>query len=107
MPGVEAPGSPVQWLIMICACAATGYFEESYFRLYLLTRFAGLGRGKSVFLGVLLFTLCHVYEGPWGALNAAAAGTVLSLIFTKSKSFHGIAWAHGAYNAAVYAMAAL
>jgi membrane protease YdiL (CAAX protease family) len=106
IPGAGAPGTPPQWLAAAAACIGTGYFEEGYFRLYLLSRFrdAGLTARKSVFLSVLLFSFCHVYEGFWGTLNAAAAGALLSLVFIRRRSFHGIAWAHGAYNILAYAM---
>jgi len=52
----------------------------------------------------VLFSLCHVYEGPWGILNAVLAGIILSLLFIRFRSLHGIAWAHGAYNIFVYTM---
>jgi hypothetical protein len=46
-----------------------------------------------------------VYEGPWGVLNAVLAATLLSFLFLHFKSLHGIALAHGLYNAFVYALA--
>jgi membrane protease YdiL (CAAX protease family) len=104
----EAPALPLHWPFLIAACFGTGYFEEAYFRLYLLRRLgkSGLGAGKSVAVATALFCLCHVYEGPWGTLNAAAAGIILSLFFIREGSLHGIAWAHGLYNILVYLMAA-
>jgi membrane protease YdiL (CAAX protease family) len=108
-PDVEAPQSLLAWVIILGSCFATGYLEESYFRVYLLLRLkeAGIGTGKRVFLSCLLFSLCHTYEGPWGILQAALAGMVLSLVFIQRHAFHGIAWAHGAYNALVYLMASV
>ncbi|MDR3342275.1 MAG: CPBP family intramembrane metalloprotease [Treponema sp.] len=101
---VETPHGLVQWLIMAVSCMSTGYLEESYFRYYLVQRLedAGIGQGRRIFLSCLFFSLCHLYEGPWGVLNAALAGMLLSLVFMRQKSLHGIAWAHGAYNAFVY-----
>lgn len=103
-PHVEAPGSPPAWLAMAISCLGTGYLEESYFRFYLLSRLedAGIGKGKSIFFSTLLFSCCHIYEGPWGILNAALAGLGLSVVFVKYRSLHGIAWAHGGYNGFVY-----
>jgi membrane protease YdiL (CAAX protease family) len=112
-PGPEAPPAmppgPGQWPALIVLCMGTGYLEESYFRLYLLSRFTagGLDPRRSVLFSAVFFTLCHGYEGPWGMLNAAAAGIILSLIFLRYRSLHGIAWAHGLYNTAVYLTAAL
>jgi membrane protease YdiL (CAAX protease family) len=105
-PAVEAPNNLLQWLVMLLSCITTGYLEESYFRYYLSVRFAGTGVPPwvGVLVSVFLFSFCHIYEGFWGALNAAAAGTLLSVIFMKEKSLHGIALAHGVYNALVYAI---
>jgi membrane protease YdiL (CAAX protease family) len=47
-----------------------------------------------------------VYEGPWGFLNAALAGTALAFVFLRYGSLHGIALAHGLYNLFAYALAA-
>jgi membrane protease YdiL (CAAX protease family) len=108
-PAAPAPAGPGQWLAAAVLCMGAGYLEESYFRRYLLSRFTagGLGPRRSILLSTLLFALCHGYEGPWGVLNAAAAGLILSLVFLKYRSLHGIAWAHGLYNTAVYVTAAL
>ncbi|MDR1949246.1 MAG: CPBP family intramembrane metalloprotease [Spirochaetaceae bacterium] len=52
---------------------------------------------------MILFSLCHLYEGFWGVLNALFAGVLLALVFRRYRSLHGIAWAHGLYNAFIYA----
>ncbi|MDR2535804.1 MAG: CPBP family intramembrane metalloprotease [Treponema sp.] len=106
-PLVKAPESLSAWLVLGASCLGTGYLEESYFRLYLLRRLkqAGLTQGKSIFFATLLFSWCHLYEGPWGVLNAVLAGLGLSLVLVKQRTFHGIAWSHGGYNAFVYALA--
>jgi membrane protease YdiL (CAAX protease family) len=106
-PRLETPQRLPAWLVILGSCLGTGYLEESYFRLYLLLRLekAGIGIRKGVFLSCLLFSLCHRYEGPWGVLQAALAGIVLSLVLIRYRSFHGIALAHGAYNGLVYLIA--
>jgi membrane protease YdiL (CAAX protease family) len=103
-PRLEAPQGLLAWLVILVSCLGTGYLEESYFRLYLLLRLevAGIGIRKGMFLSCILFSICHAYEGPWGILHAALAGILLSLVFIRHHSFHGIAWAHGAYNGLVY-----
>ncbi|MDR2068254.1 MAG: CPBP family intramembrane metalloprotease [Spirochaetaceae bacterium] len=101
---IEPPGTFLQWAVMIPSVLSSAYVEESYFRFYLLIRLeeSEAGPGKGVFLSVFLFSLCHIYEGIPGVVNALLAGTCLSLLFLKYRSLHGLAWAHGAYNAAVY-----
>ncbi|MHB9292939.1 hypothetical protein Holit_02056 [Hollandina sp. SP2] len=103
-PRLEAPQGLLAWVVILGSCFGTGYLEESYFRLYLLLRLeeAGIGLRMRVFLSCFLFSLCHKYEGPWGVLQAALAGIVLSLVFIRYRAFHGIAWAHGAYNGLIY-----
>lgn len=105
-PKVEAPANFAGYLAMIAACIGTGYLEESYFRYYLLAKCENLALGMEfrVALSTVLFSACHIYEGPWGILNAALAGVLLSVLFIRYKSLHGIAWAHGAYNIFVYVM---
>jgi membrane protease YdiL (CAAX protease family) len=105
-PGIGAPVTFSGWLVMILSCVSTGYLEESYFRFYLLTNLGdtGIKTGKMVFISVMFFAFCHVYEGPWGVLNAVLAGILLALLFLQYRSLHGIALAHGFYNAFVYAL---
>ncbi|MDR2618568.1 MAG: CPBP family intramembrane metalloprotease [Treponema sp.] len=104
---IEAPGEASGWVIMAFSCIGTGYLEESYFRFYFLEKLEETGTclWVRVLLSVLLFAFCHIYEGPWGVLNAALAGCVLAFLYEKFRSLHGIAWAHGAYNAFVYVIA--
>jgi membrane protease YdiL (CAAX protease family) len=116
---MEAPGGPGAWLLMILSCFGTGYLEETYFRHYLLGRSwepddGGLPAGLSalrakagavpgIAASTALFSVCHIYEGPWGMANAALAGILLSLIYTHYGAVHGLAWAHGVYNIFIYA----
>jgi membrane protease YdiL (CAAX protease family) len=103
-PVPEAPQGLAQWLAAALSCLSTGYLEETYFRAYLLTRLeeAGVPFAMALILSGVLFSFCHVYEGPWGILNAALAGTLLCLVYRRYRSLHGIAWAHGLYNMLVY-----
>jgi membrane protease YdiL (CAAX protease family) len=111
-PRIEPPASVPGWIVMFFSCIATGYLEESYFRFYLLKKMAALSSGVPgmilrAALSTALFAICHIYEGPWGIANAILAGAALSALFERYKSLHGIALAHGAYNAFVYLIASL
>jgi membrane protease YdiL (CAAX protease family) len=90
--------------VMMGSCLSTGYLEESYFRYYLGGKFkeAGLGPRAFILVSTALFTLCHFYEGPWGTLNSLLAALILALVYTRFHSLHGLALAHGFYNAGVY-----
>jgi membrane protease YdiL (CAAX protease family) len=128
---VEAPIGPAAWILMILSCFSTGYLEETYFRRYLLDRllqqkpgtraaeaffpqthglaaaagtlYAKTGPVPGILVSTALFSLCHIYEGPWGVINAALAGLLLSLIYVHYGALHGLAWAHGLYNIFIYA----
>ena len=104
-PKIEAPVNPIGWTVLVFSCLCTGYLEESFFRYYLLTRYEKtIQTTTRVILSTFLFSLCHIYEGPGGFINAVLAGILLSALFIRYKSLHGIAWAHCAYNVFVYVM---
>ena len=105
-PKVEAPVNIAGWIVLVFSCLGTGYLEESYFRYYLLTRLAYALPNSLVriLLSTALFAVCHIYEGPWGILNAVLAGALLSAFFIRFRSLHGLAWSHGVYNIFVYVM---
>ena len=107
-PQIMSPDSFSAWIVMIISCLGTGYLEESFFRIYLLQKLeeANIGKIQSILFSTLLFSLCHIYLGIWGVLNAIFAGFFLCLIYIKYKSFHGIAFAHTGYNIFVYTMQA-
>jgi len=98
------PEDPVSWCVLVVSCTSSAYLEESFFRFYLLSKRAELGLGpyRAVLISTLLFSVCHIYEGPWGFLNAALSGILLAFIFLRSRSLHGIAFAHALYNVLVY-----
>jgi membrane protease YdiL (CAAX protease family) len=101
---IEAPKGPLAIIIMLISCFSNGYLEEFYFRYYLFLRFkqASINGIPAIVLSVLLFSLCHVYEGPWGTLNACLAGILLFLVYKKYRVLHGVAWAHSLYNIFIY-----
>jgi len=105
-PLIESPATIPGWIVLVISCLGTGYLEESYFRYYLLTWMENPvpNAALRIFFSTALFAICHIYEGPWGIINAALAGIVLSVLFTRFRSLHGIAWAHGGYNIFVYVM---
>jgi membrane protease YdiL (CAAX protease family) len=100
------PSGFIPWIILIISCISAAYLEESFFRFYLLSKREemGLGPHRAVLVSAALFSLCHMYEGPWGFLNAVLSGIVLAFIFLRFRSLHGIAFGHALYNVLVYVM---
>jgi membrane protease YdiL (CAAX protease family) len=101
---VQAPRGITGMTVMFFSCLSTGYLEESYFRYYLGEKLGEMGLPPWVFILIssVLFALCHLYEGPWGAMNALLAALILALIYTRFRCLHGLAFAHGLYNAVSY-----
>jgi membrane protease YdiL (CAAX protease family) len=95
------------WIIIILSCIVTGYAEESYFRIYLLNyaTLSGISPKKAIMVSLILFTVCHAYQGIIGLLTSGLAGLFLSFIYMKKKSIHGIAIGHGFYNIMSYVFA--
>jgi len=106
---IYSPSSPSGWVILCIFCVSAAYLEESFFRFYLLSRMDELRLNAPAALAVstALFSICHIYEGPWGFLNAVLSGTILAFIFLRYRSLHGIAIAHSLYNISVYVINAL
>ena len=103
-----SPKALTEWTVLVISCISSAYLEESFFRFYLLSRKEemGLGPHRAVLVSTLLFSICHIYEGPWGFLNAALSGVVLAYIFLRFRSLHGVAAAHALYNILAYVLQA-
>jgi membrane protease YdiL (CAAX protease family) len=98
------PSAPFEWVILGFSCILAAYLEESFFRFYILSRRNELKLSaiSAMVLSVSLFSICHIYEGPWGFLNAFISAVILAFVFLRYNAIHGIAVAHGLYNIAVY-----
>jgi len=103
------PSNPIEWGFLLITCILSAYLEESYFRFYLLSKREelNLNAASALAFSVILFSICHIYEGPWGFLNAVISGTILGFVFLWNNSFHGIAIAHAMYNISIYIISAL
>jgi membrane protease YdiL (CAAX protease family) len=109
-PGEFTPVKPdgiAAWAKIVLLCLFTGYWEEGLFRMYFLTicRRAGIHRYFAALFSSFVFASCHAYEGIPGMINAGLAGILLSAIYLKTESYHGLALAHTAYNVMVFIIA--
>jgi membrane protease YdiL (CAAX protease family) len=103
---LHSPSTPAGWIVLGFSLIIAAYTEESFFRFYFLARKDEFKMSaiQALIFSVLLFSICHIYEGPWGFLNAALSGTFLCFIFLRYRSIHGISIAHGFYNLIIYAI---
>jgi membrane protease YdiL (CAAX protease family) len=106
---IEGPRDPAGYAAVFLSCLSTGYLEESYFRFYLQEKVEefGLGKRSFLFISAALFSLCHLYEGPWGTMNSLLAALILALAYIRFRGLHGIALAHGFYNFGVYLLSGI
>lgn len=102
LAAVGKPDTPPLLLVplVLLSCLATGYAEELFFRVYLLTRLgqAGVGRVAAIIGSSLLFGLAHGSQGPAGAAIAGLMGALFALRWRLAKSWHEIALGHGLYD---------
>jgi membrane protease YdiL (CAAX protease family) len=101
---LNLPSSGIEWILLFIICFLSAYLEESYFRFYLLTKREELNLNavSSLVFSVVMFAVCHIYEGPWGFLNAVISGAILGFVFLRYNSLHGIAVAHALYNISLF-----
>ena len=101
---INIPSTTPGWIAVCFYCVFSAYLEESFFRFYLLSRREELRLSalSALVVSVVLFSICHLYEGPWGFLNSVISGTILCFVFLRYHSLHGIAIAHGLYNIFIY-----
>jgi len=86
--------------ITLCACLATGYMEELYYRSYLPTEFFrhGMPAAPAMIIPVLLFGAGHFYQGVIGFAVACLLGLYFTGVLRLTKNLHVPAVAHGLYN---------
>jgi uncharacterized protein len=91
---------PTLILLIAFTCLLIGYFEELFFRVYLLSEFAQTPRTARIttLVGSTLFAAGHVYQGLLPALGTFFIGVLLAYRFLHRRSWHEIALAHGLYN---------
>jgi len=106
---LNLPSSAAEWVLLFVTCLLSAYLEESYFRFYLLSKREefNLNAVSALALSAVLFSICHIYEGPWGFLNAVISGAILGFMFLRYNSLHGVAIAHTLYNISIYIISGL
>jgi len=100
----QIPSTIPGWAVLCVFCMFSAYLEESYFRFYLLSKREELNLHApgALVLSTIMFSVCHIYGGPWSFLNALISGSVLGFLFLRYNSLHGLAIAHGLYNITAY-----
>lgn len=86
-------------------------YEEIIYRFYLPEKASILFPQKIKFLqeavSVIFFALAHLYQGIFGVINAALAGTVLRHLFIKTGSIVIVWGVHFVWNAGIFLLTLL
>ncbi len=87
-------------ILIALTCLLIGYFEELFFRVYLISEFGFTNRTAhlSVILGSVLFAAGHTYQGIIPAIATFFIGVLLGYRYLARRSWHEIAIAHALYN---------
>jgi len=106
---LQTPDSLQGWLILSLFCLFSAWFEEGFFRFYILSKKEELNLNNPavLLLSTALFSFCHLYNYPFGFINAVISGFVLGILFLRFKTIYGITIAHGLYNLTAYILIAL
>ncbi len=71
-----------------------GLYEETFLLGYLVRGFAAVGASFAIGLSILVRVLCHLYQGPIGAVSILVFGLVLSGYYWRSRSLWPVVFAH-------------
>ncbi|MFW5711572.1 MAG: CPBP family intramembrane glutamic endopeptidase [Spirochaetota bacterium] len=87
-------------ILIAITCLLIGYFEELFFRVYLISEFGTTRRTAilTVLLGSGLFAAGHAYQGIIPAAATYFIGVLFGYRFLSRRSWHEIALAHALYN---------
>ena len=87
-------------ILIALTCLLIGYFEELFFRVYLISEFGSSPRTAhlTIILGSALFAAGHAYQGIIPATATFFIGALLGYRFLARRSWHEISIAHALYN---------
>jgi membrane protease YdiL (CAAX protease family) len=80
--------------MVLLASAVNGVYEETFLVGYLVRGFRHRGAAAAVGVSVLVRLLCHLYQGPLGALAAVVFGTLAGAFYWRSRWLWPVAFAH-------------
>ena len=97
---VRLSEQPILIFFIAVTCLLIGYFEELFFRVYLIRDFAVNRRAAhlTIIIGSLLFAGGHMYQGYTAAAGTFLIGVILGYRYLAHSSWHEIALAHALYN---------
>jgi membrane protease YdiL (CAAX protease family) len=80
--------------VVLALAALNGVYEETFLLGYLVRGFQEAGASFALGLSTLVRLLCHLYQGPVGALSVAVFGLVLSAVYWRTRQLWPAVVAH-------------
>jgi uncharacterized protein len=80
--------------VALALSVVNGAFEEFFLTRYLIDTFAPHGASVALGLSTLIRVLCHIYQGPTGAVSIFAFGLVLTLFYWRFGELWPVVLAH-------------
>jgi membrane protease YdiL (CAAX protease family) len=92
--GEMVAGARISLAPLVAMSIVNGIYEEVFLLGYLQRALEGFGAAFAVGVSLLVRLLCHLYQGPSGALYVLGFGLVLSLYFLRTGKLWPVAFAH-------------
>ncbi len=94
----------VSFLPLAATALINGVYEETFLLGFLQRTLHAAGPQLAIAAALLVRVLCHLYQGPQGALSVFGAGLVLGFYFAKTGNLWAAVLAHVALDSAEFAM---
>lgn len=91
-------GAPIGLPSLVLLGLVNGTYEEIFLLGFLLQGLRGYGLSVAIGVSVLVRVLCHLYQGPLGALYVGVFGLVLSLYYVSSGKLFPVVLAHALWD---------
>ncbi|WP_028447836.1 CPBP family intramembrane glutamic endopeptidase [Chitinimonas koreensis] len=78
----------------VTVSVVNGIFEEFFFCRYLVEAFAKHGAAVALGASALVRTLCHIYQGPLGAILILGLGVVITAFYWRFRKLWPAIFAH-------------
>lgn len=80
--------------VAILVSVVNGAFEEFFLTRYLIETLAKLGAAIALGVSALVRVMCHLYQGPLGALSILGFGLVLTVFYWRYRELWPAMFAH-------------
>lgn len=91
-------GDPVGVGYLVLLGIVNGTYEEVFLLGFLTRGLRGYGLSVAIGVSLLVRVLCHLYQGPLGAIYVGAFGLVLTLYYVASGKLFPVVFAHALWD---------